>query len=109
MLLPDGVNLSLKAKVCQRCETCQREECPYDAYVLIRSGRLLTGIIDKKAIGAGQPESLLHRIVKEYGTKKGRQFLDSIARMLIEVITHIGFTIGLDDVEIQEEAENRIR
>ncbi|MHA1276262.1 MAG: DNA-directed RNA polymerase subunit A' [Candidatus Helarchaeota archaeon] len=107
-LLPKGVNLSLRAKICRKCDVCEKEQCPYDAYVLIRNGRLLNGIIDKKAIGAGQPESLLHRIVKDYGTKKGRQFLDSIARMLIEVITNIGFTIGLDDVEIQEEAENRI-
>jgi DNA-directed RNA polymerase subunit A' len=107
-LLPKGVNLSLKAKVCRKCDVCTRENCPNDAYVLIRNGKLLNGIIDKKAIGAGQPESLLHRIVKDYGTKKGRQFLDSVARMLIEVITNIGFTIGLDDVEIQEEAENRI-
>ena len=108
VLLPPGINLSLKAKLCRKCDECKKEECPYDAYVLIRNGRLLTGIIDKKAIGAGQPESLLHRIVKDYSTKKGRQFLDSVARMLIEVITNIGFTIGLDDVEIQEEADNRI-
>ncbi|MHA1651328.1 MAG: DNA-directed RNA polymerase subunit A' [Candidatus Helarchaeota archaeon] len=109
VLLPEGINLSLRAKICRKCDVCQKENCPYDAYVLIRNGRLLNGIIDKKAIGAGQPDSLLHRIVKDYGTKKGRRFLDSIARMLIEVITNIGFTIGLDDVEIQEEAENRIR
>lgn len=108
VLLPEGVNLSLKAKVCRKCDVCNKEQCPYDAYVLIRNGKLLNGIIDKKAIGAGQPESLLHRIVKDYGTRKGRRFLDSIARMLIEVVTNIGFTIGLDDVEIQEEAENRI-
>ncbi|NVM54044.1 MAG: DNA-directed RNA polymerase subunit A' [Candidatus Helarchaeota archaeon] len=108
VLLPKGVNLSLKAKICQRCDECKKEECPFDAYVLIRNGRLLTGIIDKKAIGAGQPESVLHRIVKDYSTKKGRQFLDSVARMLIEVITNVGFTIGLDDVEIQEEADARI-
>ncbi|MHA1266734.1 MAG: DNA-directed RNA polymerase subunit A' [Candidatus Helarchaeota archaeon] len=108
VLLPDGINLSLKAKICSRCDTCQKEECPNDAYVLIRNGRLLTGIIDKKAIGAGQPESVLHRIVKDYSTQKGRQFLDSLARMLIEVITNIGFTMGLDDVEIQEEADARI-
>ncbi|MFX1294163.1 MAG: LAGLIDADG family homing endonuclease [Promethearchaeota archaeon] len=107
-LLPEGINLSLKAKLCRKCDECKKEECPNDAYVLIRNGKLLYGIIDKKAIGAGQPESLLHRIVKDYGAKKGRQFLDSVARMLIEVITNIGFTIGLDDVEIQEEAENRI-
>ncbi len=108
VLLPKGINLSLKAKICRRCEECKKEECPNDGYVLIRNGQLLTGIIDKKAIGAGQPESVLHRIVKDYSTRKGRQFLDSVARMLIEVITNIGFTIGLDDVEIQEEADARI-
>lgn len=109
VLLPKNINLSLKAKVCQKCDKCEKENCPYDAYVLIRNGTLLSGVVDKKTIGAGQPESLLHRIVKDYSNKKGREFLDSVARMLIEVITNAGFTIGLDDVEIQEEAQNRIK
>ncbi len=109
ILLPKYLNLSLRAKICQNCKVCQEFECPYDAYVLIRRGRLLTGVIDNKAFGAGQPNSLLHRIVKDYGNTRARQFLDSCARMIIEIITNIGFTMGIDDVEIQEEAKNRIR
>ncbi|MHA1269698.1 MAG: DNA-directed RNA polymerase subunit A' [Candidatus Helarchaeota archaeon] len=109
ILLPKYLNLSLKAKICQKCNECREFECPYDAYVLIRQGKLLSGIIDNRAFGAGQPNSLLHRIVKDYGNTRARQFLDSCARMIIEIITSAGFTMGIDDVQIQEEAEKRIR
>ncbi|MHA1230274.1 MAG: DNA-directed RNA polymerase subunit A' [Candidatus Helarchaeota archaeon] len=109
LLFPDKLNLSLKAKICKKCSECQEFECPYDAFVLVRGGRLLSGVIDNKAFGAGQPDSLLHRIVKDYGNARARQFLDSCARMIIEIITDIGFSMGIDDVQIQEEAKKRIK
>ncbi|TFF85884.1 MAG: DNA-directed RNA polymerase subunit A', partial [Promethearchaeota archaeon] len=108
ILFPKHLNLSLKAKLCRKCSECEKFNCPNDAYVLIRGGRLLTGVIDNKAFGAGQPDSLLHRIVKDYGNTRARRFLDSCARMIIEIITSSGFTMGIDDIQIQEEAQNRI-
>ena len=108
ILFPKYLNLSLKAKLCHKCAECMKSECPYDAFVLIRRGRLISGVIDNKAFGAGQPNSLLHRIVKDYGNTRARQFLDSCARMIIEIITSAGFTMGIDDVQIQVEAKNRI-
>ncbi len=108
VIMPDGLNLSLKSKICRKCGNCEKGECPNDAYVLVRNGQLLTGVIDKKAFGAGQPDSLLHRIVKDYNNKRARIFLDSEASMLIELITNRGFSVGIDDIDIQEEARNRI-
>ncbi|MHA1300646.1 MAG: DNA-directed RNA polymerase subunit A' [Candidatus Helarchaeota archaeon] len=109
VIIPKGLNLSLKSKICRKCEECQKGECPNDAYVLIRNGELLTGAVDKRTFGAGQPDSLLHRIVKEYNNKTARIFLDSVASMLTESITSRGFSVGIDDIDIQEEARNRIR
>ena len=38
----------------------------------------INGFIDKKAFGAEVPDSVLHRILKEYGTNVTREFLDSV-------------------------------
>ncbi|MFX1562230.1 MAG: DNA-directed RNA polymerase subunit A' [Promethearchaeota archaeon] len=108
MLLPKGLNVSLKAKICQKCDTCQKEHCPYDAYVLIRNGQLLSGVIDKKAFGAAQPESVLHRIVKDYGNNEARRFLDSICPLLVTLITNSGFSMGIDDVMLDPTAIRQI-
>lgn len=109
LLLPKGLNISLKAKVCRKCDKCLKEQCPYDSYVLIRDGKLLAGVIDKKAFGAGQADSVFHRLVKDYGTYIARVFLDSITKMLISFNSTIGFTIGIDELEIVKEADLRIK
>jgi DNA-directed RNA polymerase subunit A' len=108
MLLPRGLNLSLKAKICQNCDDCKKERCPYDAYVFIRDGQLLSGVIDKKAFGAAQPDSVLHRIAKDYGLGEARRFLDSICPLLVTLITNMGFTMGIDDVELAPTALRQI-
>ncbi|MDO8055858.1 MAG: DNA-directed RNA polymerase subunit A', partial [Candidatus Hermodarchaeota archaeon] len=108
LLLPKGLNLSLKAKVCQKCDECLKEKCPYDAFVLIRDGNLLTGVIDKKAIGAAQPESVLHRIAKDYGNAEARRFLDGICPLLVVLITNMGFSMGIDDVILSPTAIRQI-
>jgi DNA-directed RNA polymerase subunit A' len=109
MLLPKGLNISLKAKVCRRCDKCLKEQCPYDAYVLIRDGNLLSGVIDKKAFGAGQTDNVFHRLVKDYGTHVARVFLDSITKLLITFNQTSGFTIGMDEIDIKKEARSRIK
>ncbi|MFX0169138.1 MAG: DNA-directed RNA polymerase subunit A' [Candidatus Hodarchaeota archaeon] len=108
MLLPRGLNLSLKSRVCQKCDVCQKEKCPHDAFVVIRDGNLLTGVIDKKAIGAAQPESVLHRIAKDYGNAEARHFLDSICPLLVVLITNMGFSMGIDDVILTPTAIRQI-
>jgi len=109
LTLPKGLNARFKSKACKQCDTCLGEECPYDAYVVVVDGVLIKGVIDKAAFGAGVPESLLHKIVKEFGTDAAREFLDSVTRMLIRFITKKGFTLGLNDVEIPKEATYRIK
>ncbi|MFO7837229.1 MAG: DNA-directed RNA polymerase subunit A' [Candidatus Thorarchaeota archaeon] len=109
MFIPDGINISFKANICRKCNVCNAEECEYDAYVVVRDGNLEYGIVDEKAFGAGEPDSLFHRIVKEEGSTAAREFIDSIGRLLIRLITNRGFTMGLDDVTLPEEASRRIQ
>ncbi|MEN3006429.1 MAG: DNA-directed RNA polymerase subunit A' [Candidatus Methanosuratincola petrocarbonis] len=108
LFFPKGFNYSLKSNVCLKCPTCKKEECENDAYVVIRDGKLVKGVIDKKSIGAGQPESVLHRLIKDYGTDAGRDYIDRAFKLFLAYIDSRGLTIGLDDEELPAEAKRKV-
>ena len=107
LLIPDNLNLTYKAKVCKKCEVCLYEKCPDDAYVVIRKGKILSGVMDEKSFGAFAGE-LLDRLIKDYGTDIARKFLDRATRLSIVAITLNGFSTGVDDEDLPKEAEERI-
>ena len=109
LFLPKTLNYSLKANICQSCVKCEEEECKHDAYVVIKNGELISGIIDRRSIGSEQSESLLHRIIKDYGTQAGREFLNKITRMLKLFITMRGFSYTYDQLVLSTRAENKIK
>ncbi len=76
--------------------------------VVIKNGQLISGVIDKASIGAEEPDSVLHRIAKDYGTDAARKFLDSILTMLKTYITHRGFTYGYSDLWLSLETRQEI-
>ncbi len=109
LFLPKNLNYVLKANICQGCAKCMKENCLYDAYVVVKNGELKCGVIDRRAIGAEQSESLLHRIIKDYGTQAGREFLNKITKLLKLFITMRGFTYSYDELVLSPKAENRIK
>jgi DNA-directed RNA polymerase subunit A' len=108
LFLPDDFNYSLKATICQSCVKCEKENCPYDAFVVIKNGVLETGIIDRRAIGAEQSESILHRIIKDYGAARGRAFLNQICQLLKVFMSTRGFTYSFDELELSPKAQSKI-
>ncbi|MGQ9460174.1 MAG: DNA-directed RNA polymerase subunit A' [Candidatus Bathyarchaeaceae archaeon] len=108
LFLPKDLNYVLKATICRGCTNCLREGCPYDAYVVIKDGVLKCGVIDRRSIGAEQSESLLHRIIKDYGSQAGRHFLNSICQLLKLFITTRGFTFSFDELELSQDAQKKI-
>ncbi|MGC2385744.1 MAG: DNA-directed RNA polymerase subunit A' [Nitrososphaeraceae archaeon] len=76
--------------------------------VVIKAGQLISGVIDKASIGAEEPDSVLHRIVKDYGNDRAGIFLDSILVMLKTFITHRGFTYGYSDLWLSEDTRKEI-
>jgi DNA-directed RNA polymerase subunit A' len=76
--------------------------------VVIKNGQLQSGVIDKASIGAEEPDSVLHRIAKDYGNDAARRFLDSILTMLKTYITHRGFTYGYSDLWLSPETRQEI-
>jgi DNA-directed RNA polymerase subunit A' len=76
--------------------------------VVIKQGELISGVIDKASIGAEEPESVLHRIAKDYGNAAGKSFLNSILIMVKQYITHYGFSYGYADLEVPEKNKQEI-
>ena len=108
LFLPKTLNYVLKANICQGCTKCEEEACKYDAYVVVRNGQLVSGVIDRRSIGAEQSESLLHRIIKDYGTQAGREFLNNITHLLKLYISMRGFSYTYDQLVLSPRARNRM-
>ena len=106
--LPDGLTLKYRAKICKKCEKCEEENCPYDAYVVIKNGNLIKGVVDKNGYGS-EAGIILNTIVKEFGSEEARKFLDSATKMAIKAMMVKGFTTGIDDEDIPEEAIEEIQ
>ena len=109
LFLPEDFSYSLKANICRNCDVCLREECKYDAYVVIKNGKLISGVIDKNSIGAEKSESILHRIIKDYGTEAGRRFLNRISKLLTRFITMRGFSFSYEELNLSPEAKKEIQ
>jgi len=109
LFLPEDFSYSLKASICRNCDVCLREECPYDAYVVIKNGKLISGVIDKNSIGAEKSESILHRLIKDYGTEAGRTFLNRISKLLTRFITMRGFSFSYEELNLSSKAKREIQ
>jgi len=107
MILPK-INLEFKAAICQGCEVCKGKNCPHDAYVIIRNGELISGTIDEKAVGAFKG-LIIDEITRKYGTDMARKFIDNMTKLAIQAIMYFGFTLGINDEDIPEEALEQIK
>jgi DNA-directed RNA polymerase subunit A' len=107
-LLPEGLNLTYKANICENCTQCKKEDCDIDAYVVIRDGRLIHGVMDARSYKALARCEVLDRIVKDYGTEEARKFLDRTTRLAITAAQMFGFTTGIGDEDIPPKAKEQI-
>ena len=104
LILPKDLEMTYKAKICENCDSCKKEECEKDAYVVIRDGVLKCGTIDEKAIGAFSGK-IVDRIVKTYDDETARHFIDNVTRLAIRAIMRFGFSFGISDADIPREAK----
>ena len=103
LFLPKDFNYIITSKWLKSAKTGKSKD------VIIKNGMMLGGVIDKASIGAEEPDSVLHRIVKDYGTETARKFLNSILIILKEFITQYGFTYGYGDLLLSAEARMEIK
>ncbi|HME19549.1 MAG TPA: DNA-directed RNA polymerase subunit A' [Nitrososphaerales archaeon] len=102
LFLPKKMNYVLTSKWAKSSKTGASND------VVIKDGTLISGVVDKAVIGAEEPDSLLHRIAKDYGNEDARNFLNSILKVLKTYLTRRGFTYGFNELELPDEAKKAI-
>jgi DNA-directed RNA polymerase subunit A' len=102
IFLPNDFSFVSRANICMHCAECKYEACEYDAYVMIQNGELKTGIIDRNSIGAERPDTIFHRVIKDYGTDVGHDFLNGVSRLINGFLTLTGFTYSYDELDLEE-------
>ncbi|KAG0438465.1 DNA-directed RNA polymerase III subunit RPC1 [Dictyocoela muelleri] len=82
--------------------------CPHDGFVVIRNGKFLFGRLDKSLIGSGNKKTnILYRVLKN---SKGQcvEVMNKISKLSARMMGELGFSIGIDDVWIDQELKNKI-
>jgi DNA-directed RNA polymerase subunit A' len=108
MFLPESFDYQGRANISSGTLKCEDIECFWDSFVVVRRGKLLLGVFDKKIAGAEQQESLLYWLAKEYGVEFVSKFMDHVFRIFIKILEKKGFTLRLDDVAIDEKIKANI-
>ncbi|WP_265109692.1 DNA-directed RNA polymerase subunit A' [Halosolutus halophilus] len=75
--------------------------------VVIEGGQLIEGTIAEDEVGEFGGE-IVDTITKVYGNTRSRIFINEVSTLAMRAIMHFGFSIGIDDETIPEEAEARI-
>jgi DNA-directed RNA polymerase subunit A' len=107
IVLPEDFRTTFKANICQNCKQCKKENCEFDAYVKIRNGQLLFGTIDAKGIGNSKGK-VLDRIARDYGADRAAKFINEVTRLALGALMNHGFSTGIGDEDIPEEAALQI-
>ncbi len=78
---------------------------PTEINVEIKNGKVLSGILDTKAVGDGQG-SIFHLIAKEHGSSAALSVLFSYQQIVISYLSMVGLTMGLDDIVVPKEVSD---
>jgi len=107
LILPKGLNMTFKASIAAKGDVGLKDLRDEDSIVVIRNGQLLAGTIDENAIGAMKGK-ILDKMARDYGSDAARDFVDKATKLAIGAIMVRGFTTGIDDEDIPEEAKKQI-
>jgi DNA-directed RNA polymerase subunit A' len=98
VLLPEDFNFEGKSKA--RDENGEKE-------VVIKNGKLVKGVMDKASLGE-EAGRMLREIHKKYGEEYTIQLIGRIFRLGIIVLLRHGFSVGISDTDLPEDAKEKI-
>lgn len=94
------VNMEIKTKIVGGVWGEHLEE----QVVVLRDGRLLSGVLDKNTLGPTSG-SLIHGCGEIYGFNVSNDLLTYFGRVVNRYLVTHGFTIGMDDLVLSQEAD----
>jgi len=107
LVLPKDLNMAFKASIGPKGVKDLKQLTAEDAWVEIKDGDLKSGTIDENAVGAFKGK-ILDKIARDYGSERAKQFIDEGTKLALGAIMVRGFTTGIDDEDIPEEAKKQI-
>ncbi|MAG50098.1 DNA-directed RNA polymerase subunit A' [archaeon] len=93
---------------CKDCDQWKNKKCVDDSYVLIKKGKLLSGIIDKNTIGEDNG-ALIRALCANYSEDEAIGILGNIFRLGIATLLKVGFTTKLSDSDLPESIYLKIK
>ncbi len=104
MLLPDDFNFSAHSKLCKKGPEA---ECKDANHIVIKDGKLLQGTLDSANLGKGAG-LLLRNLHQKYGQEFAVDFLAKVAKLGVNYLFHKGFTVGISDMDLPDDANQKI-
>lgn len=76
---------------------------------IIEGGKLISGVLDKKAIGPKAMGGIFHLIAEEYGSKEALNKIFALQQMALQFLLYRGFTVSTADLVVTEKARENIQ
>lgn len=86
----------------------EKKDKAIDAIVVIKNGRLLSGIMDKANLGEGSG-LMLKNLHQQYGAEQALEILGKMFRLGIESLLRFGFSTVISDTDLPEDSKKKIR
>src|SRR5438309_9452540 len=99
--------MTFKSSIAPKGDIGLKELKEEDSLVVIKDGVVASGTIDENAVGAFKGK-IVDKLARDYGAEAARVFIDKAAKMATGAIMIRGFTTGIDDEDIAEEAKEQI-
>jgi len=80
---------------------CRKENCPYNAYLKIEKGKLVSGIVDKNTFGV-EDGVLLKVLDNAVGRDETIETLRRVFNLGNLYLSRNGFTISIEDIKVPE-------
>ncbi|MBU3940481.1 MAG: DNA-directed RNA polymerase subunit A' [Nanoarchaeota archaeon] len=105
-LLPDDFDFIGQTRACKRCDKCLADKCKDHAYVRIKKGVMVSGLIDQATIGE-ENGSLIRALYAKYDENRGIKLLNDIFKLGIEILLRRGFTTAISDTDLPDKIKSK--
>jgi len=100
-------NRACRKKNCPHFGRCKKTDCPNNAYLQIKNGKLISGTIDDDILGV-EKNTLIRELDATVGRKETMRFLKKIFLLGVLYLTKKGISIAMSDIETGKEVEKEI-
>jgi DNA-directed RNA polymerase II subunit RPB1 len=103
MFLPNDVNYKVKPKYYNDTFANMLKYHPEDIKVVIKRGKLISGVIDKASVGDGVSGSLFHKIYDEYGATEALKVTFNLQQLFQAYLHYDNSTFGMGDLVLSSD------